>query len=77
MKYRQLAHRLRITRPGKPDKVSERPREGSQKAGWGRFLDDDKPTLITIEPGDQVDVAFLLQVGAIAELPAKRVKDVC
>lgn len=65
--YRQLSHRLRIQRgPGRPDKVLERPREGSRERGWGRYLDsDEKPTLITFDEYDQVDIAQLLRSGAI------------
>ena len=60
--YRQIAHRLRIQRgPGRPDKVSERPRKDKR----GPFLDGNDPTLIEIEEGDRVDVGFLLRTGAL------------
>jgi hypothetical protein len=66
--YRQLTQRIRVQRPGRPDLVSERPRE---TAGRRRFKDtDDAPTLITFEDDDQVDVARLLRIGAIAPWPA-------
>ena len=65
--YVQIAHRLRIQRgPGKPDNVSERPRE--QKTG--RYTDSDAPTLITFHRGDLADVESLLANGAIEEQPA-------
>ncbi len=73
--YRQIAHRLRIQRgPGRPDKVSERPREGSREKGWGKFLDsEDHPTLITFDEHDQADIAGLLRLGAIVPYsPPKR-----
>ena len=69
--YIQLSHRLRIHRPGKPDLVSERPREGNREDGWENYRDLDKPTLISFEPGDQVDIAALMACGAIALLPPK------
>jgi len=61
--YRQLTHRIRIQRgPGRPDKVSERPRDDVT----GRFLDsDEEPTLITFEEDDDVDIPWLLKIGAI------------
>jgi hypothetical protein len=59
--YRQIGPRLRITRgPGKGETLSERP----QNRG-GRYLDQDEPTMVTFHIGDQVDVDFLIQVGAI------------
>lgn len=65
--FRQWSHRLRIQQPGKPDRISERPRRGNRDKGWGDFLDSDEhPTLVTFEPGDQVDVAFLIKTGAIS-----------
>ena len=65
--YRQVTHKLRMQRgPGRPDKNSERPREGSRAEGWGRFLDTDAaPTLITFDEYDQVDIDALLRLGAI------------
>lgn len=67
MIYRQFSHRLRIQRgTGRPDKVSERPRQGSKERGWGDYLDsDDAPTLIEFDALDQVDVRQLLKTGAI------------
>jgi hypothetical protein len=63
--YRQLTQRLRVQRPGRPDLVSERPRE---EGGARRFLDSDAaPTLVTFEDGELVDVAWLLRIGAIVE----------
>lgn len=65
--YRQLTQRIRVQRPGRPDLVSERPR---QKSGARRFLDTDgAPTLVTFEDDDLVDVARLLRIGAIAPWP--------
>jgi hypothetical protein len=59
--YRQIGERLRISRaPGKGETLSER-----QRARGGRYLDEDEPTMITLEEGDQVDVDFLIKVGAI------------
>lgn len=61
--YRQVAHRLRIQgAPGKPDRISERPRHKASR----RFLDSDEdPTLVKLREGDPVDVDFLLGIGAI------------
>lgn len=71
--YIQIAHRLRIQRgPGKPDTVSERPRE--QKTG--RYTDTDAPTLIALHKGDLADVDSLLALGAIEEQPVAPVKKV-
>lgn len=72
--YIQIAHRLRIQRgPGRPDKLSERPRAGSRERGWGAFTDSpDKPTLITFDEYDQVDVDALLRSGAIVPYTPKR-----
>lgn len=68
MQYRQLAHRLRIERPGHPHRVSERPRQGNRERGWGAFTDsDDAPTLVEFHPDDQVDIPALLRSGAIVE----------
>lgn len=67
--YRQNSHKLRIHHPGRPDRMSVRPRGGSRERGWGRFLDEDNPTLVSFEEGDQVDVASMLRIGAIAEIP--------
>lgn len=72
--YRQIAHRLRIDRgPGRPDKVSERPRAGRQ-GDWREFLDSDEaPTLIEFDEFDRVDVAALLRQGSIvAHTPPAR-----
>jgi len=65
--YRQMAHRLRIQRgPGRPDRVSERPRKGNRSFGWGEYADsDEQPTLITFDEHDRVDVPALLAIGAI------------
>lgn len=65
--YRQVAHRLRINRgPGRPDKVSERPRAG-RRGDWREFLDSDEaPTLIAFDEYDQVNIPALLAQGAIA-----------
>lgn len=61
--YRQLAQRLRVQRgAGQPDAILERPRDKRTKT----FLDGDSPTLVTFAAGDQVDVAFLLSIGALA-----------
>ena len=60
--YRQLTQRLRIQRgPGRTDKISERPRN----LMTGDFQDDANPTLITFDAYDQVNIPFLLSVGAI------------
>lgn len=65
--YRQLAQRIRVQRPGRPDLVSERPREA---AGQRRFKDSDEaPTLVTFDDDDLVDVERLLRIGAIAPWP--------
>jgi len=65
--YRQIAHKLRIHRPGQPDRVSVRPRAGNAEQGWGAYLDSEAfPTLIEIEAEDVVDVEALLRSGAIA-----------
>ncbi len=65
--FRQLAQRIRVQRPGRPDLVSERPR---QKSGARHFLDSDgAPTLVTFEDDDRVDVAYLLRIGAITPWP--------
>ena len=63
--YRVLTERLRVQRgPGRPDLVVERPMSSKRTA----FLDsDEKPTLIQFDEHCQVDVAFLLVVGAIVE----------
>lgn len=70
--YRQIAHRLRIQRgPGRPDLVSERPRNKS-----GRYLDSAaEPTLVTFDSYCQVDVDSLLRNGGIQafEPPRKEV----
>lgn len=65
--YRQLSHKLRIRRgPGRPDKVSERPRAGNREKGYGEYLDSDEaPTLIEFEEFDQVDIPALIRAGAI------------
>lgn len=62
-KYKQLTHRLRISRPGKPDRVSERPRNQA-----GEFTDGEAGTTVELLEGDAVDVAFLVQVGAVEPL---------
>ena len=61
--YRQITHRLRIQRgPGRTDKISERPRN----LMTGDFLDDaSNPTLITFDEYDQVNIPYLLTLGAI------------
>jgi hypothetical protein len=63
----QIAHVLRFTKdnPPRQDRESVRPRGGSKERGWGDFLDDAEPTLITFEPDDAVDVPALLRAGAI------------
>jgi hypothetical protein len=76
--YIQLAHRLRINgRDGRPDRVSERPRQGGPGA-WGPYLDDPDtaPTLIELGP-DDADIGMLLRSCAVraysppaAEAPA-------
>jgi hypothetical protein len=68
MWYRQITHRLRI-HGAKGERTSERPRQGSRKAGWGEYTDsDEQPTLVEFQDGDKVDLAFLLQIGAIQEV---------
>lgn len=71
--YRQLSHKLRIQRgPGRPDKVSARPRMGSREDGWGEFTDSDKePTLITFDEYDQVNIPSLLAQGSLVEWKPK------
>lgn len=67
--YRQLSARLRVQRgPGRPDLVSERPRDVKQDGSLGRYVDSEEaPTLVTFDAHCQVDVPSLLQIGAIAE----------
>lgn len=66
--FRQLSARLRVQRgPGRPDLVSERPRERRADGSAGRYLDSpEQPTLITFDEYCQVDVEALLRIGAIA-----------
>lgn len=67
--YQQLTHRLRWSNgPGLGDTVSERPRH--QKTL--EFLDGPDGTVVEIPEDVGVDVAFLLRIGAIQELPAGR-----
>jgi hypothetical protein len=68
----QIAHVLRFTKdqPPRVDRESVRPRTGSKERGWGDFLDDAEPTLISFEPDDAVDVPALLRAGAIQSLAA-------
>lgn len=76
--YRQIAHRLRVQRgPGRPDLVSERPRRGSKKQGWGDYLDSpEHPTLVEFDEYCQVDIPALLRQGAIAPRePREEVQD--
>lgn len=70
--FRQLSHRLRISRPGQPDRISERPRDPKSL----RYQDSDAtPTLVSFEAGDQVDVEQLLRIGAIVPyMPPKLAK---
>lgn len=77
MKYRQIAHKLRIERPGHPHRESMRPRAG-QRGDWREFLDsDDNPTLVEFYADDRVDIPALLRQGAIVEwTPPKRPKAV-
>lgn len=72
MQYRQLSARLRVQRgAGRPDLVSERPTDPKTK----RFSDsDESPTLIEFDEHCQVDIPFLLAIGAIAEYEPKKVK---
>lgn len=73
MIYRQIAHRLRLQMgPGKPDIVSERPRQKKT----GRYLDLDQDglstTRIEIPEGALVDVDQLVRIGAIEAVPRWR-----
>lgn len=71
MKYRQIAHRLRLQRgSGKPHVESERPRH--KKSGRYTDLDAAGQSTTTIDIPDDVtdDVAGLLRRGSIQELPA-------
>lgn len=64
MKYRQIAHRLRVQLGrGNPDWVSERPRN----ARTGRYLDlDDQGRSTTIvEPPEGAHIEQLLRAGAL------------
>ena len=74
MQYRQITLRLRVQRgAGNPDYVSERPRNADLK-----FTDsEDAPTLCSFDEYCQVDIPFLLQVGAIVEYvpPIKEADD--
>lgn len=66
--YLQHTHRLRRSYPGRPDVVSERPRHKRT----GQFLDADNPTTVTFTGEEvNVDIDFLLRIGAIAPLPAQ------
>lgn len=67
--YRQISKRLRIQRgPGNPDKVNERPMK-TNRDGTDRWFDSvDKPTVVVFDEFDQVDVPFLLSIGALAEI---------
>ena len=60
--YRVLTARLRVKRTdGQPRLDVARPVDQH-----GRFTDSvDQPTLITLDAGCRVDVAYLLQIGAI------------
>ena len=67
--YRQITHRLDFYKGVGKDRVrvvSERPRDQPT----GRYLDDDAPTLVTIDDSCDVDVDWLLKLGAIEPLPA-------
>jgi len=63
--FRQLTLELRWVKDGTsgPDFVSARPYD--QRGD--RFLDSEEPTLVSFAADDNVDVEFLLKVGAIAE----------
>lgn len=70
MRYRQIAHRLRIAYgPGRPDVVSERPAKVNARTGERTYLDTEAPTVVEIGDDALVDVATLLACGAIARLP--------
>lgn len=61
--YIQVAKKLRINHPGRPDVVSARPTDPRT-----RQLTDDPdtaPTLVTLSEGDVVDVPALLATGGI------------
>ncbi len=60
--YILQAPKVRVHRPGQADYVVERPRNKDTL----EFLDTKKPTLITLEEGDQVDVQDWLRTGVIA-----------
>lgn len=73
MIYRQIAHRLRLDMgPGNADVVSERPRR--KRDGVYLDLDDDgqSTTRLEIPDGARVNVAELLRIGAIEEVPRWR-----
>lgn len=73
--YRQISHKLRFHDKDGKEKASQRPREGSREAGWGKYLDSaEKPTLVTIADTDIVDIAMLLNIGAIVEYVPPKVK---
>ena len=61
--YRVVTRRLRVQRgPGRHDLVAERPMNKAET----RYIDsDDKPTLITFDEHCQVDIPWLLRLGAI------------
>lgn len=64
--YRQVAGKLRFQRgPGRPDKVSERPRDPRTRA----YTDDDAPTIVTLDEHDVADVPALLALGTLMRLP--------
>lgn len=69
--YRQLSRRLRVAMgPGHVDFVSERPMDSQRE----RFLDEPDGTTVEFPEGAQVDIPFLLRVGAIAELTPPEMK---
>lgn len=64
MKYRQIAHRLRVQMGrGNPDWVSERPR--SKQTGKYKDLDEQGRSTTIVEPPDGAHIELLLRAGAL------------
>ncbi len=80
MEYIQISRKLRIQRPGMEHLESERPFDrdanGEPKVnakGEIDFLDLDTPTVIDIDDRcEGVDIATMLRIHAIKEMPPKK-----
>lgn len=73
MIYRQLTWKLRFHRADMSQRLSVRPKRNPLDV-HSDYLDlpPNPPTLIEFEPGDQVDVAELLKIGAIVPYAPSR-----